>query len=113
MFGNMGQMMQLLKDLPRLKTQMAEAQARLAAARFEGEAGAGQVRATVDGKGEMVALKLDPQLVASGDGEMIEDLSVAAIRDAVNKSREGAKAELQQLTGGMDLGGIMNMLGGQ
>lgn len=113
MFGNMGQMMQLLKDLPRLKAQAEQMQQRLAEARYQGEAGGGQARATVDGKGDLLTLQLDPELAAGGDRELIEELTVAAVRDAVARSRTGAQEELKELTGGMDLGGLMNMLGQQ
>lgn len=114
MFGQMGTLMQLMKDMPRLKEQMEAAQQRLSAARFVGEAGAGQAKATVDGKGEMISLELDPQLVASGDKELIEELTVAATRQAVALSRTGMQDEIKQAFGGLDLsalGGLGNMFG--
>ncbi|MFO0837584.1 MAG: YbaB/EbfC family nucleoid-associated protein [Phycisphaerae bacterium] len=112
MFGQIGQIAGLLRNAGKLRESMGDMQQRLAAARFVGESGAGQVRATVDGKGELISLKIDPALVQSGDVEMLEDLTSAAVRDAVNRSREAVQKELQGALGGMDLGGMMDLLGG-
>ena len=112
MFGNLGSMMQLLRNAGQIKERMAEMKERLAAARFVGEAAGGQVSATMDGRGELVGVKIDPALLAGGDVEMIEDLVCAAVRDAAARSRDGAKGELDSLTGGLGLGGMMDMLGG-
>lgn len=112
MFGNIGQIASLLKNAGQIKQGMQEMNERLAAARFVGEAGAGQVQATVDGRGEMVAIRIDPALVRSGDVEIVEDLVCAAVRDAVRRSREGVAKEMQALTGGINLPGLSEMLGG-
>jgi len=112
MFGNLGQLTQLLKNAGQLKQNMADMQARLAAARHDGDAGGGQVKATVDGKGELITLKIDPKVVKDGDVELLEDLVCAAIRDAVSRSRVAAQQEMQAAMGGMNLPGMMDMLGG-
>ena len=112
MFGNMGQLAQLLKNAGQIKENMKGMQERLAAARHVGEAGGGQVRATVDGKGELVEIKIDPQTVQADDLELLEDLICASVRDATSKSRDAVQKEMQAATGGMDLQGVMNMLGG-
>lgn len=112
MFGNLGQFASLLKNAGQIKENMKGMQERLAAARFVGEAGGGQVRATVDGKLELLEVKIEPELIAGGDVEMIEDLTCAAVRAAIALSREGAEKELRAATGGLDLQGMMNMLGG-
>jgi DNA-binding YbaB/EbfC family protein len=112
MFGNLGQLAGLLKNAGQIKQNMQAMQERMAATRFEGEAGGGQVRSTVDGRGEIVAVKIDPALVQAGDIEMIEDLVCAAIRDAIKRSREAMQKEMQALTGGMGLPDMDNLLGG-
>lgn len=112
MFGNLGQMMNILKNAGQIKQAAQEMNARLQAARIVGESGGGQVRATVDGRGELVALKIDPALVQGGDVEILEDLVCAAVRDAVTRSRETIQKEMQQITGGLNLPGLENMLGG-
>ncbi len=111
MLGNLGQMAHLLKNAGQIKENMKGMQERLAAARYVGEAGGGQVRATVDGKGELIEVKLEPATVQGGDVEMLEDLICASVREAVSKSREAVQQEMQAATGGMDLGGMMDMLG--
>ena len=112
MLGNIGQLASLLKNAGQIKENMQGMQERLAAARYVGESGGGQVSATVDGKGELVQIKLEPATVEAGDIELLEDLICAAVRDAIVKSREAVQKEMQAATGGMDLGGMMDMLGG-
>ncbi len=111
MFGNLGQIAGLLRNAGQLREKGAAAQERLRAARFVGDAGAGQVQATCDGRGELLSLRIEPQLLSAGDAEALEDLVIAAVRDAVSRSREGAAKELEAVTG-MNLQGLMDMLGG-
>ncbi|MFQ5807878.1 MAG: YbaB/EbfC family nucleoid-associated protein [Phycisphaerae bacterium] len=113
MLGNLGQLASLLKNAGQLKENMKGVQERLQAARYVGEAGGGQVRATVDGRGELVEIKLEPATVESGDVELLEDLICASVRAALTKSREAVQKEMEAATGGIDLGGMMEMLGGR
>ena len=112
MFDKLGQLASLMKNAGKIQQTMQEMQARLAAARFSADAGGGQVTATVDGRGELVALKITPQLTQSGDAEMLEDLVDAAVRQATELSREGAQKEMMQATGGLNLPGMSDLLGG-
>ena len=68
-----------------------------------GEAGAGLVRVTLNGKGEMRSVKIDPKLADPADIEMLEDLIVAAHRDASDKIDAESQAEMQKITGGLQL----------
>ena len=111
MLGNLGQLASLLKNAGQLKENMKVLQERLAAARYIGEAGGGQVRATVDGRGELVEIKLDPATIERRDVELLEELICAAVRDAVSKSREAVQKEMEAATGGMNLQGMMDLLG--
>lgn len=114
MLGNLGQIASILKNSGKIQESMKLMQERLAAARFIGEAGAGQVQATVDGKGEVVAVKIDPALVTAGDVEMIEDLVAAAFRDAVARSREAMGNEMTAMGdefGMPNIGDMLNKLG--
>jgi DNA-binding YbaB/EbfC family protein len=112
MMGNIGQLMHLLRNAGQIREGLKDLQERLAAARFVGEAGAGLVRATVDGRGELVDLKIQPASSSAGDLELLEELICAAVREAMARSREAVRAELQALTGGVDLGGMLGMFGG-
>lgn len=111
MFGNIGQIASLLKNAGQIKENMKGVQERLKAARFVGDAGGGQVRATVDGKGELVRVQLEPTLVSGGDREMIEELVVAAVNSAILQSRAGAQKEIEAAAGGINLQGMFDMLG--
>ena len=111
MFGNLTQIASLLKNAGQIKENMKLANERLIAARFIGDAGGGQVQATVDGRGEPISIKIEAALLESRDVEMIEDLTVAALRDAIRRSREAAMKEMQAAAGGVDLSGLMQMFG--
>ncbi len=112
MFGQLGQIAKLLGNAGKIKQDMERMQERLKAARFIGAAGGGQVQATCDGRAELVAIRIEPTLLAGGDTEMLEDLVVAAVAQAAAHAREGAKKEMESLAGELGLPGIGGMLGG-
>lgn len=97
---NIGQMM---KQAQQMQQRMTEMQERLAELRIEGAAGGGMVAATLNGKGELQAIKIDPNAVDPSDVEMLEDLIVAAFNDAKTKVEEKVAAEMREVTGGMNL----------
>ncbi len=100
MFGNIGKMMKLASEL---KTKLPEMQARLAVAEYSAVAGGGAVSATVNGKMQLVDIKIAPEVFADGDAEMLADLVKAAVSSAQQKAAEAAAAAMAELTGGMDL----------
>ena len=112
MFGKLGDMAGMLKQAKEMQARMKEMQERVASTKFEAEAGAGAVKATVNGKLELVGVKLDPETVKAGDIEMLEDLVKAAVVAAQTKAAEGMKEEMKNLTGGMNLPGLDSMFGG-
>ena len=91
----------LMKQAQQMQAKMQEMQAKLEALEITGESGAGLVRVTLNGKGEMKGVKIDPKLADPADMEMLEDLVVAAHRDAKEKIDTQAAAEMQKITGGM------------
>jgi len=106
MFGNIGEMM---KQAQKMQAKMAEVQEKLAALEVEGTSGGGLVKATVDGKGSIKGLKIDPTLLDPQELEVLEDLVVAAIRDAQAKAEERAAEEMGKVTGGLKLPGGMKL----
>ena len=110
MLGNLGNLAGLLKSAKELQGNVARLQADLAARRYEGDAGGGMVRATVDGKSALVDLKIDSEAVR--DVELLEDLVKAAVGAATAKAQEAMKGEMAALTGGMDIPGMTDLLGG-
>lgn len=112
MFGKLGDMAGMLKQAKEMQSRMKEMQERVASTKFEAEAGAGAVKAVVNGKLELASVKLDPETVKAGDVEMLEDLIKAAVVAAQTKAAEGMKEEMKNLTGGMNIPGLDNMFGG-
>ncbi len=97
---NLGQMM---KQAQAMQAKMAEMQEKLAEVEVSGQAGAGMVEATLNGKSELRSLKIDPSLVDPQDVEMLEDLIVAAVNDAKVKVEATVAEEMQKVTGGLSL----------
>jgi DNA-binding YbaB/EbfC family protein len=93
----------LMKQAQDMQAKMAEMQARLEGQETEGESGAGMVRVRLNGRGEMLGIKLDPKLADPAEMDMLEDLIVAAHRDAKQKVEQVAQAEMQKATGGLNL----------
>jgi hypothetical protein len=93
----------LMKQAQQMQAKMQEMQAKLETLEITGESGAGLVRITLNGKGEMKGVKIDPKVADPADIEMLEDLIVAAHRDAKEKIDAETSAEMQKITGGMQL----------
>ena len=97
-------MQQLMKQAQKMQQQLVEAQSKLAETQVEGSAGGGLVTAVVTGNGEVVSVKIDPKAVDPDDVESLEDLVVAAVRDAAHNAQELSAEKMGPLAGG--LGGL-------
>jgi DNA-binding YbaB/EbfC family protein len=97
---NLGNM---LKEAQKLQTRMAEMQQQLAEAEMTGTAGGGMVNVTLNGKGEMRRIKIDPSLADPNEMEILEDLVVAACNDAKAKIDAHLQEEMGKLTGGLPM----------
>ena len=93
----------LMKQAQQMQSRMTEVRESLAEARVEGEAGGGLVRVTMDGKGVVKAVSIDPSLVASGEVSVIEDLIVAACDVADAKAEARAAEAMREATGDLSL----------
>lgn len=98
-------MRQIMKQAQQMQEQLAKAQEDLANREFVGTAGGGMVKATVTGGPQLVSVEISPEVVDPDDIEMLEDLVVAAVRQALESAAEAANTELGGLTGG--LGGLL------
>jgi nucleoid-associated protein EbfC len=96
----------LMKQAQRLKAEMDRIQAEAATKTVEGSAGGGMVTVVANGKGELLSLKIDPTAVREEDLDMLQDLIVAAVNDALRKARELLAQEVSRLTGGFGLPGL-------
>jgi DNA-binding YbaB/EbfC family protein len=98
MFKGLLNPMTLLKEVQQMQGRTEEMQQKLGQLRVEGRAGGEMVSVQADGLQRIIGMKIDPSLLQSGDGEMLEDLIVAATNQALDKSRELAAEEFSKLT---------------
>ncbi|KAB2836146.1 MAG: YbaB/EbfC family nucleoid-associated protein [Caedimonadaceae bacterium] len=96
---------QIIKQAQQMQAKMAEAQTKLEQIQVEGTAGGGMVIATMSGKGNLISIKISPEIVDPKEIEMLEDLVVAAINDGKTKAEAKAAEEMEKVTGGMKLPG--------
>ena len=101
--GGLGDMAGMMKKAQEMQTKMAEMQDELHNITVTGESGAGLVKATASAKGELKALDIDPSIFNGDDKEVVEDLILAAIKDAQAKASDRAQDEMGRLTEGMGL----------
>ncbi len=97
---NLGQMM---KQAQEMQAKMAEMQEQLAAVEVTGASGGGMIQVTLNGKGEMRKIEIDPALANPDEVEVLEDLIVAATNDAKAKVEVQAAQRMSELTGGLNL----------
>ena len=93
----------MMKQAQQMQSKMQDMQAKLESLELTGESGAGLVKVTMNGKSDMRRIKIDPKLVDPADTEMLEDLILAAARDAKAKVEAAAAEEMQKVTGGLQL----------
>jgi hypothetical protein len=103
MKGGMGNMM---KQVQQMQAKMAQMQAELENAEIEASAGGGMVKVVVSGKNEIKSIFIDPEVVNPADVEMLQDLIVAALNQAREKTQELQQQQMSSLTGGLSLPGL-------
>ena len=104
--GMGGNMQQLARQAQKLQQQMTKMQEELEAREYEITSGGGMVTAKVNGKKELLALTIKPEAVDPDDVEMLQDLVMAAVNEALRTATETSEQEMGKLTGGMNLGGL-------
>ena len=107
--GSLGDMAGMMKKAQEMQTKMAQMQEDMQNVIVEGVSGAGLVKATCTAKGELKGLDIDPSIFNSDDKEVVEDLILAAIKDAQTKAAEKAQEEMAKLTEGMGLPADMKL----
>jgi DNA-binding YbaB/EbfC family protein len=99
-FGNLAKMAQQMQaDMARVEQELVEL-------RLEGSSGGGAVRAVVSGKQDLISLTIDPEVVDPEDVDMLQDLIVAAVGDALQQARRTAEEKLSRVTGGLRIPGL-------
>ena len=99
-------MANLQRMAQQMQQEMLRIQTELGQLTVDGSAGGGVVKATVTGKQELVSVSIDPSAVDASDVEMLQDLIVAAVNDALKKSRDTAEQKMAAVTGGLRIPGM-------
>lgn len=97
----------IMKQAQKMQFQMQQFQSSLAEERIEGKSGGGMVTAVANGQGDLISIRISPEVVDPEDVEMLEDLVLAAACDAIRKGQELAQRKMGQITGG--LGGALGL----
>jgi DNA-binding YbaB/EbfC family protein len=101
--GNLGDMARMMKAAQEMQGKMAEMQASLDTITVDGQAGGGLVKVTATAKGDLKALSIDPSIFREEDREMVEDLILAAVKDAQGRASERMNDEMRRVTEGLGL----------
>ena len=101
--GGLGDMAGMMKKAQEMQAKMGEMQENLSSITVTGESGAGLVKATATAKGELVGLDIDPSIFQPTEKEMVEDLILAAIKDAQSRASDRAQEEMSRITEGLGL----------
>lgn len=108
----LGNMNALLSQAKQAQEKMAKIQQELKGKVVEASAGGGMVTVKVNGEGELLSLKMDPEVVNAQDVEMLEDLVVAAVNEGLRQAKDMMSEEMARIAGGMNIPGLSQMLGG-
>lgn len=101
---SMGNMM---KQAQKLQSQMLKMQDELAAKTVEAASGGGMVKAIANGRQQILSIQIEKEVIDPEEVDMLQDLIIAAVNDALNKSQEMVSAEMSKLTGGLNIPGLM------
>jgi len=104
--GNIPGLGNMMKQVQKMAEDTQKLEEELGNERIEATSGGGMVKAVANGRGEILEVKIDPQVVDPEDVEMLEDLVVSAVREAVEKSAELKNSKLQEITGGLNIPGL-------
>jgi DNA-binding YbaB/EbfC family protein len=99
-------MKDMMRQAQRLQSKMSKLQEELASRQVEASAGGGMVKAVVNGKPELVSVTIEKDVVDPEDIEMLQDLVVAAVNEALTRSKEMVEGEMGKLTGGLKIPGM-------
>ena len=101
-----GMNMNMVKQAQKMQQEMLRMQQEMETKEYEATAGGGMVTAAVNGKHELLRLTIDPEAVDPEDVEMLQDMVIAAVNEAMRKAEADASANMSKLTGGLNLGGL-------
>ena len=105
--GGPSNMQAMLKQAQKMQEDMARVQAELEEREYDVAAGGGVINVKINGKKEVLSVKIDPEVIDPDDAETLEDLIVAAVNEAIKKVESDSAEEMQKITGGMGLPGML------
>jgi DNA-binding YbaB/EbfC family protein len=97
----------MMKQAQKLQSKMVRMQEELAAKTVETSAGGGMITVVANGAQQIVSIRIEKEVVDPDDVEMLQDLVLAAVNDALNKSQQMVSSEMSKITGGMKIPGLM------
>ena len=105
-FGNIPGLGNMMKQVQKMAEDGQRMEEELGETRFEATSGGGMVKAVANGRGEVLEIKIDPRVVDPGDVEMLEDLIVSAVREAMENAARTKAERLKEITGGINIPGL-------
>lgn len=106
MLGNMGNMAKMMKQVQKMQADMAKMQEELAEKTVEASSGGGMVKVVANGKQEIITIEIKPEAVDPEDVEMLQDMVVAAVNEALRTAQEMVAGEMKKITGGVNIPGL-------
>ncbi len=104
--GMPGNMQALMKQAQKMQQQLQDAQSKSETITAEFQSGGGAVKATANGKGEVLTLNIDPSIIDPSDKEVLEKMILSTVNGALSSAREKVQAEIAKVTGGMPIPGL-------
>ena len=112
MFNNLGNLADLMRNAGKIRESVEKATEALGQLVVEGTSGGGAVSAKVNGRMELLSVRIDPKLLANGDAELLEDLVTAAVNQGLTRARESAAESISSLAGGLPIPGLSGFMPG-
>ncbi len=97
----------ILKQAQQMHSKIAQLQEEMAGKTVEASSGGGMVNVVINGKQEIISIRIDPEVVSRDDVEMLQDLIAAAVNEAIRKSQEMMTEEMKKVTGGLNIPGLL------
>lgn len=98
---------EIVKQAQKMQAQIMKIKEELAKRRVEATSGGGMVKAVASGEGELISIEIEPQIIQSGDREMLQDLIVAAVNEVLRKAKELTAEEMSRITKGINIPGLL------
>lgn len=106
MKGMPGGMAQLMKQANQMQIKMKKTQEELATKTYEAASGGGAVKVIVNGEHKIISLTIDPEVLKAGDAEILQDMVLTAVNEAMKVAKDTSAKEMEKVTGGMNMPGM-------